>query len=145
MRVGVGSTGVVGHLGRLDDGGATGAQRGVDAQLVERGVEVGELGDEPVAAGVVVVERIEFGLQLVDGGLHFGAGREQFVDGLFAPHVDVGGGVGVGEVAALAALASRTVIEMTSVSPTALALASGGSLGEAEIVAAPVAGRLGPR
>ena len=47
---------------------------------------------------------------------------EQFADRLLAADVDVGLGVGVGEVAALAALASRTAIEITSVSPTGLAL-----------------------
>ena len=67
VRAGVGSIGVGGDLGRLDDGGTAGAQCGVDAELVECGVEVGELGDEPGAAGVVVGECVEFGLEFVDG------------------------------------------------------------------------------
>ena len=49
----------------------------------------------PARLGSSSAERVEFGLEFVDGSLHLGAGGEQFVDGLLATHLDVGGGVGV--------------------------------------------------
>ncbi len=49
-----------------------------------------------VRPGSFVRQRVELGLQTVDGGLHLGTRGEQLRDATLATHVDVGLGVRVG-------------------------------------------------
>jgi hypothetical protein len=80
---------------RLDDGGATGAQCCIDAELIERRAEAGQLRDERRPAGIVLGERIELRLQVVDGDLHLVDRAEQLTDRLLSADLDVRLRVGV--------------------------------------------------
>jgi len=90
---------VGGHRCRRDELGTPGLQRGIDLELVELLLEQRLLSDECVLLGTV--RGIDLSLELGDLELHLLAGREEVVDLLLAPGVDIRGGVSVGHISGL--------------------------------------------